>query len=235
MASVAIWAGVAIWAVVPFKGFDDAKQRLSGEFSPAFRRALAGAMLLDVLAALGASRRLAGIVLVTADAGAAGIGRAHGCRLCGAQARHGHTAAVVAGGLALEAGCGMLSLPADVPGVTAEEIDMLLDAHGAAPAFTNAHGAAPAFTIAPAADRRGSNAIVATPPGAVPLAYGDDSFAPHLAAARRRGIVPRVVELAGIGRDVDTPADLRAAWVEGRGIRTQDFLRKSAEFRAVPR
>ena len=225
MASVAIWAGVAIWAVVPFKGFDDAKQRLSGEFSPAFRRALAGAMLLDVLAALGASRRLAGIVLVTADAGAAGIGRAHGCRLCGAQARHGHTAAVVAGGLALGAGCGMLSLPADVPGVTAEEIDMLLDAHGAAPAFT----------IAPAADRRGSNAIVATPPDAVPLAYGDDSFAPHLAAARRRGIVPRVVELAGIGRDVDTPADLRAAWVEGRGIRTQDFLRKSAEFRAVPR
>ena len=218
-------AGVAIWAVVPFKGFDDAKQRLSGEFSPAFRRALAGAMLLDVLAALGASRRLAGIVLVTADGGAAEIGRAHGCRLCGAGARHGHTAAVVAGGLALGAGCGMLSLPADVPGVTAEEIDMLLDVHGAAPAFT----------IAPAADRRGSNAIVATPPDAVPLAYGDDSFAPHLAAARRRGIVPRVVELAGIGRDVDTPADLRAAWVERRGIRTQDFLRKSAEFRAVPR
>ena len=54
----------------------------------------------------------------------------------------------------------------------------------------------------------GSNAILMSPPDAVPLRFGDDSFRPHLAAARAAGIEPTIVSLPGIALDIDNPADL---------------------------
>jgi 2-phospho-L-lactate guanylyltransferase len=60
----------------------------------------------------------------------------------------------------------------------------------------------------PAHDRRGSNAILMTPADAVPLAFGDDSFLPHLDAARRLGIEPVIVPMPGIGLDIDNGHDL---------------------------
>ena len=68
----------------------------------------------------------------------------------------------------------------------------------------------PEFVIVPAHDRQGSNAILCAPPAHVPLSFGNHSFAPHLAAARRAGIEPCIVELPGIGLDIDSPADLAA-------------------------
>jgi 2-phospho-L-lactate guanylyltransferase len=92
----------------------------------------------------------------------------------------------------------MLTMPGDIPLVTADEIEQLIAAHGPAPAFT----------IAPAHDELGSNAILMSPPDAVPLRFGDNSFFPHLAAARGCGIEPCVVHLPGIAFDIDNPQDL---------------------------
>jgi 2-phospho-L-lactate guanylyltransferase len=44
----------------------------------------------------------------------------------------------------------------------------------------------------------------------MPLRFGDDSFLPHLAAARAIGIEPTIVKLPGIGLDIDQPLDIRA-------------------------
>ena len=60
----------------------------------------------------------------------------------------------------------------------------------------------------PARDERGSNAVLCSPAGAVPLRFGEDSFIPHLAAARARGVEPEVVRLPRIALDIDTPEDL---------------------------
>src|SRR5205814_1903417 len=94
---------------------------------------------------------------------------------------------------------GMLTLPGDIPLVTAAEIAQLLDAHRPAPAFT----------IAPSHDELGSNAVIVSPPDAVSLRFGDNSFFPHLAAAEARGIRPTVLPLPGIALDIDNPDDLR--------------------------
>ena len=69
---------------------------------------------------------------------------------------------------------------------------------------------APSVTIVPAHDERGSNAVLCSPPMAMPLRFGDDSFLPHLAAARALGIEPAIVQLPGISLDIDHPADLQA-------------------------
>ena len=52
--------------------------------------------------------------------------------------------------------------------------------------------------------------MLCSPPDVFPFRFGDDSFHPHLAAARAIGIEPGVVERAGIGLDIDTPDDLQA-------------------------
>ena len=92
----------------------------------------------------------------------------------------------------------MLTLPGDIPLVTPAEIGRLIAAHRPAPSFT----------IAPSHDEQGSNAILLSPPDAVPLRFGEDSFFPHLAAAEARGIAPTIVHLPGIAFDIDNPADL---------------------------
>jgi len=63
--------------------------------------------------------------------------------------------------------------------------------------------------LAPAADGRGTNAAFRRPSGLFPLRFGNDSFKPHLAAARATGMPVVVLHLPGIALDVDCPADLR--------------------------
>lgn len=189
-----------LWAVVPVKELGGAKQRLSPLLPPALRQALMLAMLEDVLAALAAAPDLAGLLVVTVDPQAARLAGRYGARIVESGAREGHSGAVAAAArlLTAEGRAGMLTLPGDVPLVTPAEIAALIEAHRPAPSFT----------IAPSHDQRGSNAVICSPPEAVPLRFGEDSFFPHLRAAGMRGINPGVRHLPGLARDIDTPDDL---------------------------
>ena len=73
--------------------------------------------------------------------------------------------------------------------------------------------------------------MLLSPPQAVPLRFGDNSYFPHLDAARAQGIEPTIVPLPGIGMDIDHPADLHSfmalpqarrtrtyAWLKARGL-----------------
>lgn len=214
-----------IWAVLPVKTFGDAKQRLGGACTPALRAALARAMVEDVLAALAGARDLSGFVVVTVDPDAMALAERHGGRVITTAACAGQTAAIrgTAALLAAEGRGGMLTIPGDVPGILPSEIDRLIALHEPAPSFT----------IVPAHDRRGSNAIVVSPPDAVPLSFGNDSFQPHLLTARAMGLAPRIVELPGIGLDIDNPLDLEAFLAQPGSGRARAYLMGDAP--EVPR
>jgi 2-phospho-L-lactate/phosphoenolpyruvate guanylyltransferase len=189
-----------VWAAVPVKEFSGAKQRLAVLLTPAQREILAATMLEDVLAALAGARRLAGIMVNTVEPRAAALAQRYGARVVTDGAREGHTGAVLGMARTLAAeGQAMLTLPGDIPRVTAAEIDTVVASFRPAPSFT----------IVPAHDELGSNAVLCAPPGAVPLRFGDDSYFPHLAAAREAGLAPTIVRLPGIALDIDHPADLR--------------------------
>ena len=204
----------SIWAVVPVKDTAGAKTRLAPALPPDLRPAFFLAMLEDVLAALAAVKGLAGLMLVTTDPAAIGLAARYGAECWADGADAGHTGAVMAAARRLDRDGrgGMLTVPGDVPLVTASEIEELLAAHQSAPSFT----------IAPSHDEKGSNAVLMSPPDAVPLRFGDDSFVPHLAAARARGIAPTVLHLPGIALDIDNPADL--LHFAGLGSRTRAGL-----------
>jgi 2-phospho-L-lactate guanylyltransferase len=218
-----------LWAVVPVKERASAKERLSPMLRPETRQALALAMLEDVLAALTATPGIAGLLIVTVDPEAGRLAANYGARLIEVGARNGHTGAVTAAArlLAAEQRSGMLALPGDIPLVTPAEIARLLAAHLPAPSFT----------IVPSHDERGSNAIACSPPDAVPLRFGENSFYPHLQEAEACGIRPNVLHLPGIALDIDNPEDLvsfmridsstraRAVLAADRGPLVGDFRR----------
>ena len=207
---------MGLWAVVPVKELDRAKMRLAPLLPLGLRRALMLAMLEDVLAALAATPGLAGIAVVTVEPAAASLAARYGARVIETGARDGHTGAVSAMArlLAEEGAPGMLTVPGDIPLVTPAEIASLIAAHRPAPAFT----------IAPSRDEHGSNAVICSPPDAVPLRFGEDSFFPHLRAAEALGIPPTVLHLPGIALDVDTPEDLAAFTMLLSATRTRTLL-----------
>jgi 2-phospho-L-lactate guanylyltransferase len=207
-----------IWAIIPVKEFDGAKHRLSDLLSVPKRCLLAQTMLADMLDAVSGSRLLAGVIIVTLDPHATALGKKVGARIVTEGARDGHTGSVNAGRrlLAGERRDGMITMPGDIPGARAGEIDAVLAAHLPAPSFT----------ISPAHDDLGSNAVVCSPPEAVPLRFGDNSYFPHLEAARRQGIEPTVIRQPGIAMDIDHPEDLAAflRLPQSAGTRTRTLL-----------
>ena len=207
---------VDVHAVVPVKNLGHAKQRLAGILDQPARTALSRAMLEDVLEALAGVTSLAGIVLVTRDEEAIVLAQRYGAECLIEPRNRGHTAAVefAAAALARRGAGALLQVPGDIPRVTSEEIEAVIAAHATAPAVT----------IAPSRDHHGSNAVLCSPPDVFPFRFGDDSFHPHLAAARAIGIEPAVVERAGIGLDIDTPGDLEVFLAGPSSTRAYRFL-----------
>jgi 2-phospho-L-lactate guanylyltransferase len=206
------------WAILPVKEVAGAKQRLAPLLSPEERIALMQVMLRDVLAALSAAQGLAGIALVTLDPWAQELAQKYGARIITEGAREGHTGAVTSAAAVLQAEgvTSILTLPGDIPAAKPMEIEALIAAASAAPAFI----------IAPAHDELGSNAILMSTPNAVRLRFGEDSYFPHLTASRAAGIAPQILHLQGIAMDIDHPADIvRFAHIpEAKGTQTLAWL-----------
>jgi len=215
-------------AVVPAKDFPAAKRRLAAALPAEARAALARAMLEDLLAAL----REAGldeILVVTPEAEAARLAEAAGALVVHEARAEGHTAAVLRGAAACrERGAEvMVTVPGDLPCLTAAEVRAVL----------KACGAAPAAVFAPSRNGLGTNVACLAPPDAMPLRFGEPSFAEHLASARARGIEPVVLRLPGAALDIDRPEDLTALAVAGPATRAAAVLRSHgyAPARRVPR
>lgn len=190
-----------IVAAVPVKDLVNAKQRLVRVLDAPERAALARAMLADVLRALGGAG-LDQVWVVTREPEVAAIARAFGAEPLAETENRGHTAAVAtAQADAVRVGAdAFLTIPGDVPCVTAAEIRALLDALAAPPAVV----------FAPSRSGLGTNGVLLAPPAAMRLTFGEPSFDNHLAAARALRLDPRIVSLPGLGLDVDDPDDLAA-------------------------
>ena len=202
--------------LVPVKRLQSAKQRLSPLLAPAERIALAEAMLQDVLSALAACKHSERVTLVSGDPRAQQLARRYAFDVIADASDPGETGAIeMAARLAVERGAAFtLVLPADIPLITADEVDRIFSV---APREGT--------VLAPSASGRGTNAVLQRPPGLFPLRFGNDSFVPHLAAARATGKPVEVLKLAGIGVDIDEPADLADLLQPGE-TRTQHLLKQ---------
>ena len=169
-----------IWAVVPIKELDGAKQRLAPLLSPAQRRALIEVMMGEVLEAVRA-REPGRIDGGHARSPGDGAGQRRGARVVTDGARDGHTGSVTAGLRCWQGKAARHDHPARRhSGRTSQEIELVLAAHLPAPAFT----------ISPAHDDLGSNAVICSPPTRCPCASARTATSRISAAARAAGDPP---------------------------------------------
>jgi 2-phospho-L-lactate guanylyltransferase len=205
--------------LVPVKDLSTAKQRLAAVLDQPARTELAQVMLHDVVSALAAWRHRPPCALVTGDPFAFELARQYDFEIIPDPANPGETGAIeMATDICVARGIdSTLVIPADVPLIQAGELEQILE-----------QAPDEGSVLAPAADGRGTNAAFRRPANLFPLLFGNDSFKPHLAAARATGKPCIVLQLPSIAVDVDNPEDLQQLLTHPGKTRTQSLIRKWA-------
>jgi 2-phospho-L-lactate guanylyltransferase len=188
-------------AVLPVKRFDDAKQRLDRTLSTGTRRALAEAMVSDVLHALQRASRVDAVIVVTGEHGAEALARAYDAQTIPDDDRgHSHAARSGVDWAIERAFDRALLVPGDCPALDPKEVDaLLLDGMSA-----------PDVTIVPDRHGTGTNALLLAPSDVIAPSFGPGSRERHEDAAREAGARWRVAEPRSLVLDVDTTEDLAA-------------------------
>lgn len=176
--------------LVPLRA--DGKSRLAEALDAGTRRALAEAMLADVVAAT-RSAGLTRIVLVAGGPPARAAGRRLGLDVVddpddGA----GLDAALLHAGRRV--GGDTLVLAADLPALGRDDVTALIEA--------------PTPVVVAPTRGGGTAALLRRPDGCLAPAYGIGSAARHLAAATAAGLTALIIDRPGLAHDVDRPEDL---------------------------
>ena len=190
-------------AVVPVRALDGSKSRLGGQLDAEEREALVTALLARTIRAAREAPSLSGVLVVSPDPQVLNAALAEGADaleqsgvgLNGAL-QDGRAWAMARGATAL------LVLPADLPFVSAAEVESLLQR-----AADGARDGEPLVALVPDRHGDGTNALLLAPPAIIPFAFGPASRRHHTAAARHAGA--RLVEVDGpLTVDLDTADDL---------------------------
>lgn len=203
------------WAIVPVKRLERAKSRLALVLDAQERRKLVRAMFLDVLDTLLRVVELDGIVVVTSDGEVSRLAQQAGAQIV-PDAREAGTNEAVRQGLAWlgsqQHGCRLI-MPADIPFLTQGEVTNVISS-----LRTNE------VALVPALRDGGTNILALRCPARIEAAFGEGSFARHLAAARAASIIPAILDLDGAGHDIDVPTDLFHTCGGEGGARTRAVL-----------
>ena len=170
------------------------KTRLSEALAPLARIQLVRSMLAAVLSAAGGAQTVRQIIVVSPerDSVPAEVPVLADTGECL------NSALTQAHRVLREFGCReVVILPADLPNITAAEIDALVRA-----------GRSGGFAIAPDTAGVGTNALCLVSPHPFRFQFGVRSQRLHLQEAERTGLSPQVIRLPGLEFDVDSPADL---------------------------
>ncbi len=189
-------------AILPVKRFELAKTRLGDALGPIQRRALARAMVADVLDALLSASHLQAVLVVTNEREVAALAQPLGATVLPDPTESGQSAAGLVGiAYALRNGYERaLLVPGDCPSLDGAALSALLEREAPPPSVTIV------------ADRHGSgtNALLLTPPDAIEPGFGPDSFERHRLRASAAAADWHVERLPGLLLDIDTPEDLVA-------------------------
>lgn len=189
------------WALVPIKSRPQCKGRLSGLLAPSERIDIVRGMVAQVLEALRGARSIDQIAVVTPerDSLPADV-------LVLDDPGRGLNAALDSGRRELLARgpCELVVLHADLPLVTAADIELLV-----------ASGRRTGFAVAPDAACLGTNALFLAQPAEYRYHFGADSCRKHLEEGARLGLAAELVRTRGLEFDLDRGEDLAQLRAQG--------------------
>lgn len=191
---------MTLWAIVPVKPLRRGKSRLAGVLNEDERTDLNHCLLVHTLDVLAGVPGIEHTLVVSRDPQALALARDHGARTV---QEHGLSklnlaiarATIVA---ASHAVLGVLVLPADLPLLTVEDVQALIE-RSTQP---------PVMVIAPDRHGKGTNALLIKPTGRIQYTFGRDSFEKHCELAARAGMRLEICERPNLALDVDLPEDL---------------------------
>ena len=192
-----------VTALIPVKGFSNAKQRLSPLLDAAERELFAEVMFRDVLKQVLKARGLVETYVVTGDNKVAEIAASLGAQLIREKAEKGETDAVDFARTELKqlGREAVLIIPGDMPLVRSADIEEVLAQVPEGSGF-------PFALLVPSHDRMGTNALLLAPPDIIKLRFGYDSFTYHMSQVSAQGLPLRFIENERLGLDIDEPKDL---------------------------
>lgn len=190
-------------ALIPVKGFRNAKQRLSPLLDAADRELLAEVMFRDVLKQVLKARGLVETYVVTGDSKVAEIATSLGAQLIREEVEKGETDAIDFARSELQQlqREAVLIIPGDMPLVRSADIEEVLAQVPEGAGF-------PFALLVPSHDRMGTNALLLAPPDIIKLRFGYDSFTYHMSQLSAQGLPLRFIENERLALDIDEPKDL---------------------------
>ena len=193
------YVALRLEAVIALKTLSHAKQRLSAALTNDAREALVEAMALDVIASLSKTKEVLAVHVICGD------GWTH-LKNLPAPVRvwrepdgqsEGLVGALewVSSQVDSEA---LLFIHGDLPFIDQTDISLLVSAAGS-------HHA----VISPDRSHAGTNALLRWQSQSLPLAFGQNSYARHIAVIESAGLQWREVTTVGLKMDIDEPTDLQ--------------------------
>ncbi len=211
-----------IFAILPVKRAQAAKQRLKGFLATKQREALARLLYAHTLAALCSADGIDRVAVVTSDKETAAHARRSGALVFEESEQISHSVSADAACLhAMELGAStVLLVPIDVPTVTSTDFTRL------------AAAARPGLVVVPSSDGTGTNALVRTPPDCIESRFGPGSFRAHLDQARSKGVPADVLRVPGLMFDIDTPEDVAELLASAPECEVSSFLRTACALKS---
>jgi 2-phospho-L-lactate guanylyltransferase len=186
------------WAVIPVKGLNESKTRLSSFLGPK-RRLFVEALLHDVLSSVIASNEFDAVLVVSSDEALAAEARKRKVSFLKQTFAGLNRAVDEANRHAIhEQASSVTTVLGDIPLVKPEDFRELMDIRG------SRHR----VVMAPSM-KGGTNILLNSPPGVIPPNYGRWSYSKHLRKAQSLGVDAYSISNPRVSFDIDTPEDLR--------------------------
>jgi 2-phospho-L-lactate guanylyltransferase len=191
---------MALWAIVPVKPLRRGKSRLSGVLSPEERNDLNRRLLTHMLETLSAIPEIEQILVISRDQAALSLAREHGAMTVLENGAPELNVALARATIVVKnyATRGLLIVPADLPLISPEDINAMLDI-AVDP---------PVVVLAPDHRQQGTNALLVCPVGLIEYDFGPGSFQRHCERALQAGARLEILELPSLALDMDMPEDL---------------------------
>lgn len=192
---------MSCWALIPFKGFDRGKSRLSGVLPRSERESLARRLFDHVVKVFGECTSVDGVAVVSSSADALAYARQLGVTTLEDPPDSTGLADVVDSALAQLEDLGATSAlicMSDLPELSVQDVESVVRQLQETE-----------VVLVPDLLHEGTNLVALRPPTTMESCFGhEDSLRRHRARATELGLTVSIQLRSGIGFDVDHPSDL---------------------------
>lgn len=191
---------MTLWAIVPVKPLRRGKSRLAGVLTEKERMDLNSQLLIHTVDILSEIPDIEQVLVVSRDQAALALARSHGARTVQENGAPELNVALTRATIVAKryATRGVLIVPSDLPMISKEDVNAMLDLVSDPPVVV----------VAPDRKREGTNALLICPLGLIEYDYGPNSFERHCQRAQQAGARLEICELPSLALDMDVPEDL---------------------------